>query len=76
MEDSSGEKSLTAGMLKITFTIALVKVLTAGLKIKGIEFGEFTAGDFGTMLAPMVTLYWGRRNAQIGQQKDNKIEEK
>ena len=72
MEDSKGEKSLTAGMLKITFAIALVKVLLSDLQIKGINFGEFSAADFGTMLAPMVTLYWSRRNMQFGKSEENK----
>jgi hypothetical protein len=65
--DSEGNKSLTACMLKITFIVALIKILIAGLKVKGIEFGEFSATDFGTMLAPMITLYWGRRNMRFGE---------
>lgn len=72
MEDSKGEKSLTAGMLKITFAISLVKVLLSNLEIYDIKFGEFSAADFGTMLAPMVTLYWSRRNVQIGKDKGEK----
>ena len=72
MEDSKGEKSLTAGMLKITFAIALIKILLSGLEIKGINFGTFSAADFGTMLAPMVTLYWSRRNMQFGPSKEVK----
>lgn len=66
MSDSRGESSLTAGMLKITFAVALVKILIAGLEVQGMKFGDFSAADFGTMLAPMITLYWSRRNMQIG----------
>lgn len=69
MTDSKGEKSLTAGMLKITFVVALVKILISGLKYKGFEVGDFSAADFGTMLAPMIALYWSRRNVTVGEGK-------
>lgn len=72
IKDSKGEKSVTLTVVISTLLVALGKLLVAGLTIKGITFGTFSGTDFAAVVTPVFALYWGRRNASIGNNNQDK----
>lgn len=72
IKDSKGEKSVTLTVVVSTLTVALGKLLMSGMVIKGIQFGSFSGTDFAAVVTPVFALYWGRRNANIGNNNQDK----
>jgi len=63
-DPATGEPSVSFTILAITFGVAIIKILFAGLVIKGFVIPLFSASEFGMLLGVPSALYFGRKNSK------------
>jgi len=57
----TGEPSLSATLVFVTFTVVLVKWLVGGVSIWGRTLGPVSTGEVEAWLTPVFLLYFGRK---------------
>jgi uncharacterized YccA/Bax inhibitor family protein len=72
LKDSDGNPSVTVTAFVMGFIVACVKLLIAGHTIYGVQFGEFTGGEFAAVVGALGTIYALRRSKVIN--NDNRKE--
>jgi hypothetical protein len=61
-DPKTGEYSVTLTFFVLGFIVALLKLLFAGMVIMSFKFGEFTGGEFATVVGALGAIYWARKN--------------
>ena len=59
--DTSGNKSLTATVVVIGFTVVMVKFLLSGASIGSLSFGTTDSLSIAAILGPILGTYTARR---------------
>ena len=57
----TGEPSLSATLVFVTFTVVLVKWVVGGVTVWGRTLGAVSTGEIEAWLAPVFLLYFGRK---------------
>ena len=60
-DPKSGEKSVTLTAFVAGFAVATLKLLVAGLTIKGFSMAQFSGVDFAAVTGALGAVYYARR---------------
>lgn len=72
LTDTSGNKSLTATVAVIGFTVVMVKFLLSGASIGSVSFGSIDSLSIAAVLGPILGTYTARRwGSPIGSQAED-----
>ncbi len=61
IKDSSGNRSLTATLAIIGFSVVMLKVLLSGASIGAVSFGTIDSLSIAAILGPVLGTYTARR---------------
>jgi hypothetical protein len=66
--------SFSLTLVWIVFWVGIVKFFVSGITIFGVQMPTFSAGDFGVLMMPFLSLYFGRKytdnNSKPGDSND------
>lgn len=63
-KDSKGERSLTATLTIVGFTVACIKLLLSDVHIGPIDCGNFTGLEFAAVVGSLGAIYNWRRGKE------------
>lgn len=66
-DPSTKQVSVTLTLLVSGMAVATLKLLLSGMVIGGVQLGAFSGMDFAAVVGALGSLYWARRNANVGQ---------
>jgi len=55
------KKSVTLTIMIVGFSVALIKLILAGIAYKEFSFGEFSGADFATVFGAVGAVYTARK---------------
>lgn len=62
LKDDNGNKSQTTTLVWVGLATASIKLILAGGKFWGLEFGDFDGADYGMVVAPFLALLAHKRH--------------